>query len=457
VLCPGTVFNDCYRLKHHISEGGMGIVWAAERLDSEERVALKFMKAAPDQIGLRRRFLREARAACSIEHPNVVRVFEVLDLAEYPAIVMELLDGESLAERLSRDAPLPPGEVADILLPVASAVSTTHQLGIVHRDLKPDNIFLARQPDGDRVVKVLDFGIAKLTGTGAAAATAHATTTGALLGTPAYMSPEQVFGEKDVDHRTDIWSLGMILYECLTGVLPTRAENVGQIIKLILTRNDWKIEEVAPELPEDLIDIVRRMLARDPQRRPTLRMVAEVLERHAGTQGPPVAAEPRPSRDQHQLGFVSTVAAISGDDRVDTGPVEPSSTRHPSRRRLGIIAALALLGAAAGGYVWSRSQDVASAEPALATAAPAPEPEPPAAAPLAAAPPAASTATTAAADTAVATPEPATTPTRKPATRTARTTKDQPPPAVANAPPAPTAPPNSSSSLQSAVVGKPPF
>src|SRR5688500_1886807 len=198
----------------------MGVVWAARHLESGVLVALKFLRTGhggaddPDSL---KRFLREARAAASVRHPHVVAIREVLELPDgRPVMVMELLAGETLRNRLSRAPRLSLEEVAAILLPVASAVGTAHAQGIVHRDLKPDNIFLSRDAGGAPLVKVLDFGIAKVT----RASDDHAshghglTGSGEVLGTPNYMAPEQVFGERDIDQRCDIWALGVILYEC---------------------------------------------------------------------------------------------------------------------------------------------------------------------------------------------------------------------------------------------------
>jgi eukaryotic-like serine/threonine-protein kinase len=278
-LASGAIVAERYRLVRPLGEGGMGVVWAGARIDTEEGVALKFVKETSNDPELFRRLLREARAACAVHHPNVVQVHEVLELEDgRPALVMEVLEGESLGERLSREGELDVAETARILLPVVSAVGAAHSLGIVHRDLKPENIFLARDHRGE-LVKVLDFGIAKLTAVdGATLESAGLTRTGALLGTPYYMAPEQVFGETDIDHRADIWALGMILYRCLSGILPTERENLGQVLKVIVTRSIWPLADAAPNLPRPLTDLVDRMLSKDRDRRPRdLREVAAVL------------------------------------------------------------------------------------------------------------------------------------------------------------------------------------
>jgi serine/threonine protein kinase len=259
----------------------MGEVWAARDTRDDTRLAVKLLKSgsetSPDK---RRRFLREARAAMAVRHPSIVHVREVAtDDDESPVIVMDLLEGETLRARLAR-GPMPVAELARVMLPVISALGTAHALGIVHRDLKPENLFLARTDGSDCDVKVLDFGIAKLRAPEAAGAgSGPLTETGTLIGTPQYMSPEQVFGERDVDHRSDIWSLGAIFYECLAGRQTFTGDNVGQIIKAITSGKIVPLRDVSPLLPPALLDVCDRMLRVDRAERPTdLREVAAVIQ-----------------------------------------------------------------------------------------------------------------------------------------------------------------------------------
>jgi len=309
----GGVVAERYLLQHPLGSGGMGVVWAARHLQSGAPVALKFLRtgAADDPDSLKR-FLREARAAASVRHPHVVAIREVLELSDgRPVMVMELLSGESLRTRLARQPRMTLEEAASILLPVASAVGTAHAQGIVHRDLKPDNIFLS-QDGGQPVVKVLDFGIAKVT----RPADEHAshghglTGSGEVLGTPHYMAPEQVFGERDIDQRCDIWALGVIFYECLTGIVPTKAANVGQVFKLIVAGGIKPLDSVLPEGPADITALVRRMLARRREQRPfDMNEIARVLRGYTQVSVPPfgppqipgeapAAAEPAPNADE---------------------------------------------------------------------------------------------------------------------------------------------------------------
>jgi hypothetical protein len=271
----GTIVGDRYELVRPLGEGGMGVVWEATHTTTHASVAVKLLKPSVwPRRDLRARFVREARAARAVRHPNVTQIHEVLELEDgAPAIVMELLEGETLAQRLRRSARVPLAEMAPILLAVVSALEAAHAAGIVHRDLKPDNIFLSK-----RGVQVLDFGVAKMNSF-ADVSDAAITPTGAMLGTPHYMSPEQVFAEKDVDHRADVWALGVLIYECLAGVRPTDAPNVGQIIKRITQDDLPPLAEAAPWVPADVCRLVTRMLSRQRDRRPSLASIKRVLER----------------------------------------------------------------------------------------------------------------------------------------------------------------------------------
>jgi serine/threonine-protein kinase len=288
-----------------------------------------------------------------------VQIPDVLEIdATTPMMVMDLLDGESLGDRLERERALPVAEVAKIMVPVVSAVGTAHALGIVHRDLKPDNLFLVREADGSTTVKVLDFGIAKLTATeGEAAETGALTKTGSVLGTPYYMSPEQAFGEKDLDYRSDIWAVGIILYECLTGRRPTAGENLGQIFKAITTGGIVPLERAAPQLPPELCALVGRMLSRERAARPDLHEVRAVLQRlgtaRAASFGPPAIVIVPPSGDGDALPSSSGAIAdalLAGlvDSRADTtarGTV--AASRPPPRRRTAPVIAIAAIVVAA--------------------------------------------------------------------------------------------------------------
>jgi serine/threonine protein kinase len=318
----------------------MGVVWAAEDIATHKHIALKFMKDVAGDPDARRRFLREGRAASAVRHPNVVSILDVLEPeSEPPAIVMELLEGETLRDLLERERRIALTALVNILVPVISAVGTAHALGVVHRDLKPENIFLARGPTGERVVKVLDFGIAKLTALDGEAARSSGITTTAVLGTPAYMAPEQVFGEKDVDHLADIWALGILLYQCLSGVLPTQGENVGQVLKHVLAKPFEPLEQLVPDLPPDISRLVARMLARERAERPAdLREVLEILQKLAPGEwqgfGPPA---------QRLTAYEMPVTATAPTPEPAVEPVSRERVRDRGRRWIVIGAAGAAL------------------------------------------------------------------------------------------------------------------
>jgi serine/threonine-protein kinase len=278
----GDIVAKRYRLDRELGRGGMGVVWAATHTITQSRVAIKFLKGHGDLRGdLRRRFLLEGRAACEIDHPNIVRVLDVFELEdETPVMVMELLDGETLRDTLEREQRLSLTQATSILIPVVSAVGAGHARGIVHRDLKPENIFLARGPKGERV-KVLDFGIAKfLTGEVGALQTDSGTTTGVTLGTLGYMAPEQMDGAKDIDPLADVWSIGVVLYECLAGVRPLQGSRLVEVAIKLATEGIRPLGELVPELPAEAASLVMRMLARErADRPPDLRHVHEVLSR----------------------------------------------------------------------------------------------------------------------------------------------------------------------------------
>lgn len=384
----GALIADRYVLERSIGEGGMGAVWAGRQVLTRKAVALKFVReSASGRPEVRRRLLREARAACAVQHPNVVQIHDFIELDDgAPVIVMELLTGEPLERLLEREGRLTLQETAAILARVVSAVGAAHEIGIVHRDLKPDNVFLAETPTGIEV-KVLDFGIAKLTATeGVAAETGGLTGTGAMLGTPHYMSPEQAFGQSDVDHRADIWAIGIILFRCLSGELPTRADNIGQILRIIVTRSIPSLRDVAPDTPDDVIDLVDRMLKTERDERPSdLREVYEVLVRHAGLTaipfGPAAKVESGRGATSPAASSRREVPAKSG--RALTG----ESSRWRGWAAFGALLAVALGGLASWGLGDARdapepesSASAEAAEPPAATspAAQAPPPAPPA-------------------------------------------------------------------------------
>jgi len=246
-----------------LGEGGMARVYEATDRDLGRRVAIKTLHEhralSPD---VRLRFLREGQTASKIRHPHVVDIYDV-GRGNQPYLVMEYLEGEDLANCLLRQKLLSVELTADLLLPVVAAVAAAHDLGVIHRDLKPDNIFLSVE-HGSIKPKVLDFGISKIAAAGAEAAM---TKTSAVMGSPLYMSPEQMTASRQVDARTDIWAMGVVLYELLTARVPFSAETLPEICGLILTATPQAIRDFSPAVPDGLQTVVRRCLEKDRERR----------------------------------------------------------------------------------------------------------------------------------------------------------------------------------------------
>ena len=234
-LEPGTVLAGKYRLGQRLGEGGMGTVYRAEHLVLKAQVAVKVIdrEVVEGDVTLAR-FMREAQAAASLRSPHVVQIIDYGMEGARPFMVMELLEGETLAARIERAGQLTPHETYRVMSHVARAVSKAHEAGIVHRDLKPDNVFLVHN-EGDEIAKVLDFGVAKMETT-SLGGHSH-TRTGSLLGTPYYMSPEQAQGNKEIDFRSDLWALGVIAFECLLGRRPFSSEGLGDLVIQICIRD----------------------------------------------------------------------------------------------------------------------------------------------------------------------------------------------------------------------------
>jgi serine/threonine-protein kinase len=257
----------------------MGSVWAARNELTDRDFAIKFLhsKLADNKDALNRFFL-EARACGQIKHPAVVDVYDMGQAEDGSAyLVMELLEGEGFDQRLGRAGVFRPVDAAAWIAFIARGLEEAHVRGLVHRDLKPANVFFALDDRGDVIPKILDFGVSKATGI-----SNHEfakTSTGAVLGSPAYMSPEQARGDTDVDSRSDVWSLGVILYECLTGKPPFDAPNYNALMLAIITKDHRPVSEVAPGVPIELSQVVDNALAKDRKDRvSTARELADRLE-----------------------------------------------------------------------------------------------------------------------------------------------------------------------------------
>jgi eukaryotic-like serine/threonine-protein kinase len=266
----GEVIDDKYRVDRVIGAGGMGVVVQATHLQLEQRVAIKLllpqMAVTAEVIA---RFAREAKAAAKVQGEHVARVMDVGELDNgTPFMVMEYLEGADLAHVVESRGALPVQEAVGYVLQATEAIAAAHALGIVHRDLKPANLFLARKPDGSSVLKVLDFGISKaLTGAPGSGSDMSLTKTSAVMGSPLYMSPEQMRSARGVDGRADVWALGVILYELITGHVPFEAGSITELCALILTEPPRPIASLQPDVPPGLVAAIERCLSKDPNQR----------------------------------------------------------------------------------------------------------------------------------------------------------------------------------------------
>lgn len=263
----GELVADKYEVLRVLGAGGMGVVVAARHRTLGQLVALKLLSpGAVQSPEARERFLREARLAVAFKSEHVARVIDVGTLAGgAPYIVMEYLEGCDLRSLSDREGPLAPAVAVDYLLQACEAIAEAHSLGVVHRDLKPANLFLTRRADGSPLVKVLDFGISKtLAGR---SSDPSLTRTDAVMGSPAYMAPEQIRSSKHVDHRVDIWALGVVLYELCAGCPPFDGDNLATLSAQICMDPSIPLRSKRPDVPEELARVVETCLAKDPAER----------------------------------------------------------------------------------------------------------------------------------------------------------------------------------------------
>ena len=312
-LKPGDVLAGKYRIEGVLGAGGMGVVVSARHLELDEVVAVKFLHGSTVGDGeATARFLREARAAVKIRSEHVARVIDVGRFENgAPYMVMEYLHGDDLAAVLRKGA-LAPEDAIDYVLQACDAMVEAHSLGIIHRDLKPANLFLTQRSDGTAQVKVLDFGISKLDPKHAP--DAAITKTSAVIGSPFYMSPEQLRSAKDVDERTDIWSLGVILFELLTRQPPFQGDSLPELLAAIMMNEPPPLKQLQPSVPEALETVVLRCLHKDRNAR-----FANVGELVAAL------AELAPARSRAVIERVSRMARLRG-----SGPPPTRESNSPS-------------------------------------------------------------------------------------------------------------------------------
>lgn len=352
-MSDGQVLAERYRLIEQLSRGGMGSVWRAEHVELGTPAAVKLIDPTlADTEEALIRFRREAQAAASLRSTNIVQIFDYGVAGGIPFIAMELLRGQSLARRLALAAPLSPLETAVILMQVGKAVAWAHSMGVVHRDLKPDNVFLAEDA-GETVVKLLDFGIAKTFALGRSEP--QTTVTGAIMGTPYYMSPEQAVGDRAVDFRSDIWSYAIIAFECLTGQRPFNAETVGGLVLAICSGKMPKPTDTG-EVPLGFDEWFARAANRDPNRRfPSIREAAVELRRVCagdlddealGLSASGKRILSSGNEPQSPALSTSTIANSNSSTALSTAGVLSTITRLDGNRSRALVLGLGLIAAA---------------------------------------------------------------------------------------------------------------
>ncbi len=423
----GEIINGKYEVIGLLGAGGVGYVVSAMHLELGEMVALKFLREesmAHEQVVLR--FSREARAAARIKSEYVARVYDVGSLPSgVPFIVMEHLHGRDLADVIRAQGRLPIITAVEYVMQACEALASAHSVGIVHRDIKPENLFLARQAEGVEIIKVLDFGISKVALASAGHAPRQFVKTMMPMGTPAYMSPEQIRAAGEVDARTDIWALGCVLFELLTGACVFDAPTLMQLGAAILERDPIPLRKLLPDCPPELEAVILRCLEKDVDKR--YQNVAEVAlalypfaPRRARLQAERtrnLLSGSNPALQRVELSSVSPPALSNAPSiEVSTGPVATSlgiedlETLRPGRsRRIILVAALACGAAALGAFMFQRAR---AAAPPSAPAASAPSVAQAAATPVLPAPAATAASAPPAATSAAARPSAATTPSR---------------------------------------------
>ncbi len=373
---PGAVIADKYRVVRRIASGGMGAIYEVEHAGFGKHFAMKLLLPELAQnMEVTQRFEREAKAASAIGHPNII---EITDVGQTDTglrfIVMELLSGQDLGALLKEGAPLPQTQAVEMVSQILLALQAAHGAGIIHRDLKPENVFLHQSPTGGETVKLLDFGISKIAGTDEAKL--RLTSTGLILGTPYYMSPEQAKGSKEVDLRADLYSVGVILYETLTGRRPYTAENLNSLIYQIIGGSFPPPSTLVTGLPPHLEAVTLKALSNEPDQR-----FADAASFRAALLGeqtvePPPPPAPTGAGGAYD-GFSPTIPQAETPVHLASSPDRDRPGR-PRPRRLLLMGLLTLgLGAAAlAAWLWGSDgsdQDAARSPTAGASMQDAPD------------------------------------------------------------------------------------
>lgn len=324
---PGHVLADRYVLERLIAEGGMGAVWAARHRALEVPVAVKLMsEGAFANPTLRTRFEREAKVGARLRTPHAVQVYDYGLDGEVPFLTMELLEGEDLGEYGMKNAPFSLAETVTLLTQAARGLAAAHQEGVIHRDVKPSNLFIARVSAGQQIVKVLDFGIAKLSDE------QKLTKTSVILGSPSFMSPEQVLGNP-VGPRTDVWGLAVVAFWMLTGELPFTGPSAAEVSHRILTGDRPAPIELAPGLPDEIDDIFEKALAVDPVERyaSPLHMMSDLSQIDRLYPNAAATAPPPEMATERRAPAILAAGPASAKDVATSTRVLETIQRRPAR------------------------------------------------------------------------------------------------------------------------------
>jgi serine/threonine protein kinase len=416
----GEMLAGKYRIERVLGKGGMGAVLAAHHELLGERVAIKFLLGEiaqnPEAV---KRFNNEAKNAFKIQSEHVCRIMDFGEANGMPFMVMEFLNGEDLSQLLEKRGPFPVEEAVDYVLQALEAIAAAHAAGMVHRDLKPANLFLHHRPDGSSLIKVLDFGIAKSANPFGETGGHNLTSTKSMLGSPLYMSPEQLRSAKNVDARADIWALGVILYEILTGTVPFNGETLGELFISILEQPPIPVSHKRPDVPQLLSDAIMRCLQRSLDHRfPNVAELAQTIapcaparsfvsvERATQALGlpKPSGAVPMPdprgpmasysgmqpnpyasSQSGPQQGMPQMSSSYSGSQQIppqlggqtnsawgNTGGAQPPKSKAPIVLAA-VLGGLVVIGGI-GGTIYAKSRTAAAAQPTASVAEP-PKPE----------------------------------------------------------------------------------
>ena len=381
----GDTLSGRYVLERKIGRGGMGVVAAGRRIVDGQRVAIKLLLVdgssdqAPKHVA---RLIREAKATAALADEHVVRLYDVDTLEDGTCfLVMELLDGEDLAKHVRTRGPLPVAEAVDLVIQACAGVAEAHARGIVHRDLKPHNLFLARRPIGDPVVKVLDFGISKID----EGEEGPLTTTGDALGSPQYMSLEQFQNSKGVDRRTDIWALGMILHHLLTGKTAYEAGDLATYLFRLSTELPRPVREHRADLPAALEAIILRCLERNPNARyyhvgefahaltpfSTARSVGALARiQHYASATPQIAAAPAPPENLQVLQANSTYGQAPVQSGTNDAVMRENVSASGKRRNAALVVFSAAIVCVLGLAFFVARKSSMATPPAIVNAAP---------------------------------------------------------------------------------------